>query len=146
MWFLGHFAIGYFVALGIGRVTREKINIPLVWFFSILPDLDLFIPGLQHRGPTHSVVIAALFYLPILLTLKRGLPYFAAVASHSMIGDYINPPVQMLWPISNVWFEAPLRVKGATQFIVEIVLFSIMVLFIIRSRARTRAPLNPSYT
>jgi membrane-bound metal-dependent hydrolase YbcI (DUF457 family) len=134
MYLLGHFALGFFAALGVRRFTHEKINIPIVFFLSILPDIDVVIPRLVHRGPTHSILVATLLFLPILLLFRRGLPYFASVASHSLIGDYINPPVQMFWPISKAWYSFSINLYGETLYSLEIILFTIMVFIIIRNR------------
>lgn len=137
MQLLGHLALGFFAALAVRRLTRERINIPLVWVFSILPDVDLLIlPWSLHRGPVHSVVLAILVCLPFLLILRRGLPYFAALMTHSLIGDYLNPPVQMLWPLSRTYFEAPIQLFGLSLVVVEFALFSVMV-YVMLSRKRT---------
>jgi membrane-bound metal-dependent hydrolase YbcI (DUF457 family) len=152
MWFLGHFALGYFSALGVSKFTKEKINIPLVWFISILPDIDFFFePLIIHRGPTHSIVIAALAFLPIFLIYRRGLPYFAALLSHSLIGDFLVPPVQLLWPIDMSWYgiNSSLKLTGIMETMLEISLFALMIIFIIiselpTSKARERGGLPDS--
>jgi len=90
MYLLGHVALGYFAATTVRRITHENFSIPLIWLVSLLPDVDLLISGLQHRGPTHSIVIALLLFTPILIILKRGLAYLAALATHMVIGDYFT--------------------------------------------------------
>jgi len=118
----------------VGRFTGEKINIPLIWFCSLLPDLDLFFPGLiVHRGPTHSILVALAIFVPIYLYYRRGLPYFAALASHSLIGDYFVPDLQLFWPISSGWFGAPssLQLSGTTETLVELSLFVLMMALVI---------------
>ncbi len=71
----GHMALGYFSGFLYKKMTGKDFNLIVIWIFSLLPDLDLFIPGLVHRGPTHSVVFAllvlaiALFFFPEMVFL-----------------------------------------------------------------------------
>jgi membrane-bound metal-dependent hydrolase YbcI (DUF457 family) len=108
MYLLGHTALGYFVAKIVSKITREEVSIPLAWLVSLLPDVDLLIPGLEHRGPTHSIIIALLFFIPIFIIFKRGLAYLAVLATHSAIGDYFTAyGCKLLWPINPEWIKAP---------------------------------------
>jgi membrane-bound metal-dependent hydrolase YbcI (DUF457 family) len=139
MQLLGHLALGYFSALAVRRFSNEKFNILLVWFISILPDIDLlFSKYMIHRGPTHSIVVQALICLPILLIFRRGLPYFAALLSHSLIGDFLNPPTQLLWPISRNWYgiDDSLKLVGSRLLIIEIALFTLMIMAIFLNRKK----------
>ena len=134
MWLLGHISLGYLFGSLVARFTREKIDIPLIWVCSLLPDLDLFFRGLiVHRGPTHSILVALAIFVPIYLYYHRGLPYFAAVATHTLIGDFLVPTLQLFWPISSDWFGAPssLQLSGVTETLVEISLFVLMMALII---------------
>jgi membrane-bound metal-dependent hydrolase YbcI (DUF457 family) len=142
MWLIGHLALGYFAALTVGKFTKEKIIIPVVWLFSMLPDADeLFLRYIIHRGPTHSIVVAFLVFLPILIVFKRGLPYLAALASHSLIGDFVVPPAQLLWPITTGWYgiNPSLELKGATETFVEVFLLILMfaVMLYMRKKDKT---------
>jgi membrane-bound metal-dependent hydrolase YbcI (DUF457 family) len=139
MQLLGHFALGYFSALTVKRFSNEKFNILLVWFISILPDIDLlFSEYIIHRGPTHSVVVQVIAFLPILLIFRRGLPYLAALLSNSLIGDFLNPPTQLLWPISSNWYGIgdSLKLVGSRLQIVEIALFVLMIMAIFLNRKK----------
>lgn len=55
MYFLGHMALGYFAALLTRKTTGTQYSILPVWFFSMLPDIDLLLPFMSHRGATHSL-------------------------------------------------------------------------------------------
>jgi hypothetical protein len=137
MWFLGHLAIGYFIGKSISKITKENVNIPLILFCSLLPDVDVFIPELVHRSITHSVVLALMMFVPIFLITKKGFPYFGAMASHTLIGDYFTgTPFQMFWPVTQDFFLSPssLRIDGVLRIIIEGVLFAIMLLVIVQSR------------
>jgi membrane-bound metal-dependent hydrolase YbcI (DUF457 family) len=133
VWFLGHFAVGYFVAYSISQFTREKINLPLVLGFAMLPDIDVLIPGLIHRSVTHSAILALLLFVPILLIAKSGFSYLGALLTHSLIGDYFTgTPFQLFWPISNTFFESPIfKLYGMVEIMVEVGLFLIFTLFIL---------------
>jgi membrane-bound metal-dependent hydrolase YbcI (DUF457 family) len=129
MYPVGHVALGYLAGLLASRITREKFNTPLIWIVSLLPDLDLFIPFLEHRGPTHSIIVAVIAFTPIILTQKKGYPYLAALASHSTIGDYFTAyGCKLLWPLYPGWFKADRRLllTGKNGIYAEILLFALM--------------------
>jgi len=137
MYLLGHITLGYFAAKTISRITHENFSIPLIWLVSLLPDVDLLIPGLRHRGPTHSIIIALLFFTPILIILKRGLAYLAALATHTAIGDYFTTyGCQLFWPINPAWMKAPipLLLRGINEIYLELTLFGLMIVIILLSR------------
>ena len=103
MYAVGHFALGYLT----GKVAAESldvdINVPLVFLASVLPDIDILIPGLVHRGPLHSVLLFCLVFMPLFVVYKkRATPYFVAVIQHIIIGDFIvGGDLQLLWPLST---------------------------------------------
>lgn len=127
--FLGHFALGYFAALFSSRIAREEFFLPLVLMFSILPDADVLILRLEHRGPSHSLIVALALFLPFFITYGRGFPYFAALASHSLIGDYLtNRGCQMFWPVSSGWVIASVAFDTSPiKMGLELSLFALMV-------------------
>ena len=145
MYLLGHVALGYFAARTVRRITHENSSIPLIWLVSLLPDVDLLISGLQHRGPTHSIIIALLLFTPILIILKRGLAYLAALATHTVIGDYFTSyGCQLLWPINTAWMKAPipLLLRGINEIYLELILFGsmIVIMFLSREAASNTTP------
>ena len=126
----GHLALGYFSGVLYKRMTGKDFNLVVIWVFSLLPDLDLFIPGVVHRGPTHSVVVALLFFAPVLYFYRGGLPYLVSLLSHSLIGDYFTAyGCQLFWPLSGVWFryEYSLCSMRGALFYIEGFLFVVMV-------------------
>jgi membrane-bound metal-dependent hydrolase YbcI (DUF457 family) len=154
MQILGHLALGYFSALIAGKYGKEKFLIPVVWFCSLLPDLDLFAwRYITHRGPTHSIILVAAIFIPIYVATRRFLPYFAAAASHTLIGDYINPPEKLLWPINNNLYGAPanLSLTGTSLHTVELILFTLMAtvmifLYLQKNSQRRATPINSPTT
>jgi membrane-bound metal-dependent hydrolase YbcI (DUF457 family) len=139
MWLLGHFSLGYFSSLFVSKYSKEKINIPLIWLLSIAPDVDEFFSRfIVHRGPTHSIVVAVVVFLPILLKYRTGYAYFAALASHTLVGDFLLPSEQLFWPISRDWFGVPsvLQLVGKAETLLEISLFILMLIVILVIRVR----------
>ena len=138
MYPLGHMALGYFSGFLFKKITGKNFNLFVIWTFSLLPDLDLLIPGLIHRGPTHSIVLA-LFVLVIALFLYRdSVPYMISLLSHSLIGDFFTAyGCQILWPINVAWFkyEYALSPNGSTLFYMEAFLFIVMLVFIAAERS-----------
>ena len=101
------------------------MNIPLLFVASVVSDIDLLMPGLRHRGPTHSLIIILLLFLPaFLLYGKRATPYFAAMAQHSIVGDYLTSEgVQLLWPIAVDWYGVGFAMTSLTNILIEWILF-----------------------
>jgi len=142
LWFLGHLAIGYFIGISISKVTKENVNLPLIFLFSLLPDIDVFIPALVHRSITHSVILVLIVFIPIFFISKKGFPYFGAMASHTLIGDYfIGTPFQMFWPVTQEFFLSPysLRLDDITRFLIEGCLFAAMMFIIVQKMRKQRA-------
>ncbi len=109
---VGHMALAYLLGKASGKLFKVNFNIPLVLVLSIIPDIDIIFQFLLksdiHRGPTHSIVVAALLFIPVFYFYRqKAVPYFAALASHSLIGDYlIGGQVLLLWPLSSHEFGA----------------------------------------
>jgi len=107
---VGHMALAYILGKSSASFLKVSFNIPLILVFSLIPDADILIGSLfnteMHRGPTHSVIVAILVFIPIFaLYRKEAVPYFVALMSHSLIGDFfIGGQVQLLWPLTTQQF------------------------------------------
>jgi len=124
MYAVGHLALGYLSGKTASKILDVKINIPLLFLASVLPDIDLLIPGLEHRGPMHSVIVFCLLFLPIfILFKKRAIPYFLALIQHSLIGDYLTGETQILWPITTNWYGLGMEITSLTNILIEWALF-----------------------
>jgi hypothetical protein len=128
----GHMALGYLSAILVQRFTKVKFNILLVWFVSILPDIDFFLSFLKHRGATHS-------YLAIMLLLLASMkfsfitPYTSAYVSHLLV-DILYFPSQIFWPVSQkkiVIDEIAILLNSNIRFIIEAALFLTMILIML---------------
>jgi len=56
MFAVGHVALGYLTGKATSKLLNARINIPLLFFASNIPDID-FLLGLEHRGTTHSLIV-----------------------------------------------------------------------------------------
>jgi membrane-bound metal-dependent hydrolase YbcI (DUF457 family) len=137
MWLLGHLALGYFAAYIVGKYTRERLIVPLVFLVSMAPDFDFFLRGfIIHRGPTHSLFLAVALFVPLFLLLRSGYVYFAALLSHLMADYFVAnyERMQLFLPLTTAGFAAPsyLRLSGVAETVVEVGLFIIMVAMLVR--------------
>ena len=104
MFLLGHLTWGYILGRASSKWLKTDVNIPLLFVISVLPDIDVLIPGLVHRGPTHSIVVFSLVFLPAFLVYKKkAIPYFITLIQHSLLGDTLGG-VMMFWPITSDWY------------------------------------------
>jgi len=122
---VGHLALGYLTGKATSKLLDVDMNIPLLFVASVVSDVDLLIPGIRHRGPTHSLIIILLIFLPaFFLYGRRATPYFAAVAQHSIIGDYLTSEgVQLLWPIAFDWYGVGFAMTSLANILVEWLFF-----------------------
>ena len=123
-----------------------SFNIPLVLVLSIVPDIDIIIEFLLgssvHRGPTHSIILTILVFIPFFIYYrKKAVPYFAALASHSLIGDLpIGGQIQLLWPLSTEEFSLGalgfpyINIYNPINVILEFTLFAIALIVMYKTR------------
>ena len=103
------------------------MNLPLLLTASVLPDVDLILRFLMHRGPTHSFITITVLMIPFFAVYrKRAIPYYAALLSHILIGDFFTGGIELLWPISQNWFQAlNYAVTSLPIQITELALFAV---------------------
>jgi membrane-bound metal-dependent hydrolase YbcI (DUF457 family) len=138
--------LAYLIAKASGKLLKVNFNLPLVLVLSILPDIDIIFQFLLksdiHRGPTHSIVAAILFFIPIFIIYRqRATPYFAALASHSLIGDFvIGGNIQLFWPLSTQEFGLhelgfPLiTIDSSINIALELTLFALATIVMFKTR------------
>ena len=143
---VGHLALGYILGKASAKLLKTEINVPLVFALSIIPDIDLVIPFLEHRGPTHSIVTAFIVFIPIFAIYKRrAVPYLVALVQHSVIGDYVSGSgIQLLWPLTTGCYGKEMGVKSQTNIAIEWVIFltSIIIMLKAKDTARLFQPHN----
>ena len=135
MYAVGHFALGYLTGKIASKPLKVNINIPLLFFASVFPDIDILVPGLNHRGPLHSVLLFCILFIPILLLYKkRAVPYFVALLQHLLIGDYLTGGVQLLWPVSMSMYGLGSGIENLSNIALELVLFAASVTVMFKSK------------
>jgi membrane-bound metal-dependent hydrolase YbcI (DUF457 family) len=136
---VGHMSLAYLLGKGSARWLKVKINIPLIMVLSILPDVDLIadkLVGSQlHRGPSHSLIVTILAFLPFLIIYrKKAVPYFIAFASHALIGDFFIGGVELMWPFSQAKYGiTALSVFSPINIVLEMGLFIAAMLVLYKS-------------
>jgi len=138
--------IAYLLAKASGKLLKVNFNIPLVLVLSILPDIDIifqFLFGSNiHRGPTHSIIVAILVFIPVFIIYrKKATLYFAALASHSLIADFfIGGQIQLLWPLSTREFGLPelgfpyISINSPINVVLEFTIFVIATVVMFKTR------------
>lgn len=120
MFAVGHLAFGYLLAKVCQRFLRTDLNLPLVFLLSLLPDVDLFIPALAHRGITHSIILLTILFIPIfILYRKNSVPYFVAAAQHSLLGDFIAGGAQIFSPLTSMSYGLDVALQSLTNVVLE---------------------------
>jgi membrane-bound metal-dependent hydrolase YbcI (DUF457 family) len=122
---VGHLALGYISSKASAKLLKTELNIPLILTLSILPDIDILIPFLTHRGPTHSALVTFVVFLPLFAVFhKNAIPYFLALLQHSLISDYIvGSQIQLLWPLTTGYYGMEIGIKTQTNMAIEWIAF-----------------------
>jgi len=136
MFAVGHLALGHLCGKVASKISKVNVNLPLLFLASVIPDVDLLIPGLEHRGPTHSLILACLIFLPaFLLYGKKAVPYFIALVQHFILGDFLTGGgVQLLWPLNTKWYGAHIKMMSQINILLEGTLFLTSLIFILKTR------------
>jgi membrane-bound metal-dependent hydrolase YbcI (DUF457 family) len=134
-------ALAYLLGKASAKLFKVDFNMPLILTLSIIPDIDIIFEFLLkspiHRGPTHSIITAILVFIPFfLLYRQKATPYFAAFASHSLIGDFlIGGQIQLLWPLStNEYGFRGINIYDPVNIALEFTLFAIALIFMFKTR------------
>jgi hypothetical protein len=139
-------ALAYLLSKASGKLLKVNFNIPLILVLSLIPDIDIVFEFLLktplHRGPTHSVVAAILVFIPFfILYRQKAAPYFVALASHSLIADFlIGGQLQLLWPLSTSEFGLHelgfpyIDIYGPINIALEFTLFIIALILMLKTR------------
>lgn len=130
MFAIGHFALGYLAGKGTSKIFSTKINMPLLLLASVIPDVDLVLqfifPNIfQHRVLTHSIFTLTIIMIPFfILYRKKALPYYAALLSHALIGDFFAGGAEIFWPLShNMYGFQNVDITSTIFVMAEIILF-----------------------
>jgi membrane-bound metal-dependent hydrolase YbcI (DUF457 family) len=127
---VGHLALGYILSKTSSKVLKTNFNIPTILMLSVIPDMDLLIPFLEHRGLTHSIVFASIVFIPIFaIYRKKAIPYFIALIQHPLIGDYlVGGKTQLLFPLTTQDYGTGLNIQSQTSIALELAAFLVSML------------------
>ncbi|MEM2779698.1 MAG: metal-dependent hydrolase [Candidatus Bathyarchaeia archaeon] len=143
---VGHFALGYLTAKLTAHFTNTEVNMPIILALSVAPDIDLIIPFIEHRGPSHSILMAIIIFIPIIILFRKGaLPYLVALIQHSLIGDFITGKTQLFWPLTAQSFGTAINIESLTNITVEWLTFLIMFTEMLRTKD-LHTLLKPNHT
>ncbi len=141
MFAIGHFALGYLFGKGTSKLLKAKLNLPLLLAVSVIPDIDLILRTqnetlFMHRGPTHSIITFTVLMIPLFIIYrKQAVPYYAALLSHSLIGDFFTGGAELFWPVSQGWFGfANIEMRTLAPVTAEIVLFGIALVIMLKAK------------
>ncbi|MEM1540864.1 MAG: metal-dependent hydrolase [Candidatus Bathyarchaeia archaeon] len=147
---MGHLALGYLSGKISSRLLKTELNIPLALMLSVIPDIDLLIPFIEHRGPTHSIITSFIIFAPVFAVYhKKVTPYFIALIQHFIIGDYIaGGGIQLFWPLTPQQYGTGLSIKSQTNITLEWILFltSMIMMFKAKETAKLFQPNNSNLT
>jgi len=111
----------------------------LLFTVSIIADIDLVIPSITHRGPTHSLIFLLAAMIPMVLIWKsRSVPYLVAFVSHPLLGDYLTSPgdvgIQLLFPLNQEWFSAGSETLSFIYIYFELALFIVLIMMMLATK------------
>jgi membrane-bound metal-dependent hydrolase YbcI (DUF457 family) len=135
-------ALAYLLGKGSAKPLRISLNVPLILVLSTIPDIDIILMTKLHRGPTHSIIMAVLVFIPVFFIYrKKAVPYFIALASHSLLADFfIGGQVQLLWPLSTQKFGLHelglyyINISSPINVALELTLFAVATVVMWRTR------------
>jgi inner membrane protein len=122
--------VGYLL-VAVGSPVAALVTGGAMYWLAMLPDVDHRLPGIRHRGPTHSLLFAALvggtFAAVVLLSIPLGAASitvdllglgafpdvalagfgfavgFMSVVAH-LLGDLLTPAgVTLFWPVGTTY-------------------------------------------
>jgi len=133
---VGHFALGYVLGKASAKIAKTELNIPLVLMLSIIPDIDIVTPFLEHRGPAHSILMLFIVFIPIFsFYRKKAIPYFLALIQHSLLGDYIaGGRIQLLWPLTTGYYGMEISIKSQTNITLEWIIFLASIIIMLKTK------------
>jgi len=133
---VGHLALGYITGKASSKPLNVNVNLPLLFLASVISDVDLLIPGLKHRGPTHSLTMFFLLFIPALMVYgKRAVPYFIAAVQHSLLGDYLTGGgTQLLWPVTSNWYGIGITITSLTNVYLEWTVFLMSLTLMLKTK------------
>ena len=135
-------ALAYLLGKPSAKLLKVNLNIPLLLVLSIIPDIDILFMPQMHRGPTHSIITAVLVFIPFFIVYRqKAVPYFIALISHSLIGDFlVGGRVMLFWPLTRAGFGLHelgsyyIAIENPVNVALEIILFLAATAIMLKTR------------
>jgi hypothetical protein len=133
---VGHLSLGYLLGRISAKVLETTPNMPIIFVLSVIPDIDILIPILQHRVQTHSAIVALIIFLPFFVVYrKKSIPYFIALVQHALIGDYLaGGRIQLFWPATSQMYGLRISITSQTNVIMEWVMFITSIIVMLKTK------------
>lgn len=114
---------------------------------SIIPDIDLLFQRLPHRGPTHSIIVMGLFFVPLfVLEGRKTFPYLLALIQHILIGDFLTGEgIMVFWPLNSNFYGLGMTLESFSNILIESLSSMLAVTLIILTKDMNSL-LNPKET
>jgi len=127
MFSVGHLALGYLTGKATSKLLKTRSHVALFFLFSILPDIDLIIPVIHHRGPTHSLLVSFVLSLPFFIAYrKEAVPYFVSGVQHFLLGDFLTGGgAEIFWPLSMHSYGLQIHLLSLTNIFLEWTMFTL---------------------
>jgi hypothetical protein len=135
-------ALAYLLGKPSAKLLKVNLNIPLLLVLSIIPDIDILFMPQMHRGPTHSIITAVLVFIPFFIVYRqKAVPYFIALVSHSLIGDFlVGGRVMLFWPLTRAEFGLHelgsyyITIENPVNVALELILFLAATAIMLKTR------------
>ena len=120
----------------------------MIFTLSVIPDIDIIIPFIEHRGPTHSILAMLIIFIPIFaLYGKKATPYLLTLIQHPLVGDYfVGGKIQLFWPITTNHYGIELGIKNPINITTETIMFIALILIMLKTRDIPNLLYNPKMT
>lgn len=131
---VGHLSLGYIIGKSAEKLLKTEVNIPLIFALSVIPDIDILMPPIEHRGPTHSIIAALIIFIPIFASYgRKASPYLLAIIQHPLIGDYFaGGKIQLFWPITTDQYGIEIGIKNPINVSIELIAFTVSILIMLK--------------
>ena len=135
-------ALAYLLGKPTAKLLKVNLNIPLLLVVSLIPDVDIVFAGvIPHRGPVHSIITAALVFIPFFVVYrKKALPYFLGLVSHSLVADFlVGGGIMLLWPLTSAEFGLHelgsyyINIENPVNIALELTLFAVATLVMFKA-------------
>ncbi len=91
---------------------------------------------MHHRLITHSLITYKVALVPFLVVYrKQAIPYYAALLTHSLIGDFFTGGLGLFWPITGNWYGLyDVYPSDIAPVVAELFLFTLTLVIMFKNK------------